>query len=73
MLTEKGTVVLLETKGNQLDGSDSLDKIQAGKAWEESANQLNDGRKYKYLMVFETEKLQGAYSLAEMLDRLKSW
>ena len=74
LLTQQGTMVLLETKGNQLDGSDSQAKIRAGKLWEQKANAMGDGRKYKYLMVFETEeKLAGAYSVAEMLDRLKNW
>lgn len=73
LVTQKGTVVLLETKGNQLDGSDSRAKIRAGQAWESSANQLNDGRKYRYIMVFENERLENAYSVAEMLDRLKNW
>lgn len=73
LLTKKGTVVLLETKGNQLDGSDSQAKIRAGKAWENAANQLNDGWRYKYLMVFETGKLDGSYSVEQMLDKLKNW
>lgn len=73
LLTEKGTVVLLETKGEQLDGSDSQSKIRAGQAWENAANQPDDKRKYKYSMVFETGKLDGAYSVEEMLDRLEKW
>ena len=73
LVTQKGTVVLLETKGNQLDGSDSLAKIRAGQAWENTTNQLNDGRKYRYMMVFEHEKLENAYSVTEMLERLKHW
>ncbi|MFC0930263.1 DEAD/DEAH box helicase [Pasteurella multocida] len=70
-LTEKDTVVLLETKGNDRDNSDSESKIRAGKAWENAANTLGDGRKYRYMMVFETNKLDGAYSVADMLNILK--
>ena len=73
LLAEKGTVVLLETKGEQLDGSDSQSKIRAGQAWENAANQPDDERKYEYSMVFETGKLDGAYSVEEMLDRLGNW
>lgn len=73
LLTENGTVILLETKGSQLDGSDSQAKIRAGLAWEHAANTLNDERKYRYMMVFEQNQLDGAYSLAEALERLRHW
>lgn len=73
LLTENGTVVLLETKGSQLDGSDSQAKIRAGSAWEQAANALNDGRRYRYMMVFEHNPLDGAYSLAQALERLRHW
>lgn len=73
LLTENGTVVLLETKGSQLDGSDSQAKIRAGAAWEAAANALNDGRRYRYMMVFEHNPLDGAYSLAQALERLRHW
>lgn len=73
LLTENGTVILLETKGSQLDGSDSQAKIRAGLAWENAANALNDGHKYRYMMVFEQNQLDGAYSLAEALERLRHW
>ncbi|ULJ68942.1 DEAD/DEAH box helicase family protein [Wielerella bovis] len=73
LLTENGTVILLETKGSQLDGSDSQAKIRAGLAWENAANALNDGHKYRYMMVFEQNQLDGTYSLAEALERLRHW
>lgn len=72
LLTEKGTVVALETKGEQLDGAGSKDRIRAGKDWEKAANALNDGRKYRYMMVFDQERLEGAYDVAAMLDLLRS-
>lgn len=72
LLTEKGTVVALETKGEQLDGTGSKDRIRAGKDWEKAANALNDGRKYRYMMVFDQERLEGAYDVAAMLDLLRS-
>lgn len=73
LLTENGTVVLLETKGSQLDGSDSQAKIRAGAVWENAANTLNDGHRYRYMMVFEHSRLDGAYTLAETLERLRHW
>ena len=72
LLTQKGTVVLLETKGNQLDNSDSQAKIKAGLAWENAANRLNDGHEYRYFMVFEHEpKLPNSYTVSEMLQTLQ--
>lgn len=73
LFTEKGTVVLLETKGDQLDGSKSKAKIRAGATWENAANTLNDGRRYRYMMVFEHNRLDGAYTLTEALERLRHW
>ena len=72
LLTQKGSVILLETKGNQLDNSDSQAKIKAGLAWQNAANQLNDGHKYHYFMVFEHEpKLPNSYTVSEMLQILQ--
>ena len=72
LLTQKGAVVLLETKGNHLDNSDSQAKIKAGLAWQNAANQLNDGHKYHYFMVFEHEpKLPNSYTVSEMLQILQ--
>jgi len=42
------------------------------KDWEKAANALNDGRKYRYMMVFDQERLEGAYDVAAMLDLLRS-
>ena len=70
LMTARGTLVLLETKGGQLDGSDSAAKIRLGKAWENACRSLGDGRNYVYMMVFEQQKLDGALSLAEALKML---
>ena len=66
LLTEKGTVILLETKGDDRDNSDSESKV--GKSWEGAANSLGDGRQYRYMMVFESKKLDGTYSLENILN-----
>lgn len=70
LMTARGTLVLLETKGGQLDGSDSAAKIRLGKAWENACRSLGDGRNYVYMMVFEQQKIDGAYGLAEALAML---
>lgn len=70
MMTERGALVLLETKGSQLDGSDSAAKIRLGKAWETACRSLPGGRNYVYMMVFDQQKPQGACNLAEAVDLL---
>lgn len=67
-MTEKGTIVLIETKGDDRDNSDSKDKLRLGRKWQELA-----GSKYKYYMVFDENDtgLDGAYCVADFLDLLK--
>lgn len=47
---ESGKIVLIETKGNQLENTDSKIKVQLGKKWQALA-----GNKFKYYMVFMTD------------------
>jgi len=60
--TKRGNIVLVETKGDDRDNSDSKKKLSLGKKWADMA-----GSNYRYYMVFdETEiGLQGAYRFAE--------
>lgn len=57
--TESGKLLLIETKGDQLENSESREKAEIGAKWAEMA-----GRMYKYYMVFETKNpgYNGAYS-----------
>ncbi|MEI7676460.1 MAG: DEAD/DEAH box helicase family protein [Bacteroidales bacterium] len=63
---KNGMIILIETKGDHLDGSDSSQKIRLGKEWANKA-----GENYRYFMVFNTAKLDGAKSIGELLDILK--
>lgn len=47
VVTKKRNVILVETKGRQLDGSDSEYKIEIGRKWDALA-----GHQYHYFMVF---------------------
>ena len=60
--TESGKLLLIETKGDQLENSESREKAETGAKWAEMA-----GRMYKYYMVFETKNpgYNGAYSYEE--------
>jgi len=64
--TQKGNVILVETKGDHLDNDDSKDKNRLGKIWAEKS-----GEKYKYFMVFQTKQIDDCYSANSMIDVLK--
>lgn len=63
-----GMIVLIETKGDDRDNSDSRSKIELGTAWANHAG-IND---YRYFMVFENTKFEGAITVQELLIRLKN-
>lgn len=62
LYTNQGTVILLETKGDDNDGTNTEDKIKLGEQWERLA-----GENYRYFMVFDKTQMQGAYTLDEAL------
>jgi type III restriction enzyme len=65
---ESGKLLLIETKGDQLENSESRMKAETGAKWAEMA-----GRMYKYYMVFETKNpdYNGAYSYEEFMRIVK--
>ena len=62
-MTKKGKIILLETKGDQLDAED---KILLGNFWVNKA-----GNDYRYCLVYNNRKVDGAYTKAEFLSRLR--
>ena len=58
MQTKSGKTILLETKGDHLDGSDSEAKCRLGNEWERQA-----GQDFSYFMVFDKKEIDGAYTL----------
>jgi type III restriction enzyme len=69
VLTEKKTVVVIETKGDDRDNSDSKDKLKLGQTWAAQANQLSHetGYRYHYMMVFESSSIEGALDIGGAL------
>ncbi len=65
IVTQKGKVLLVETKGDDRDNSDSDKKIKLGAMWEKEA-----GERFKYFMIFETTKVDGAYTVDKFLELL---
>lgn len=58
-------VVVIETKGDDRDNSDSELKLNLGKLWEAKA-----GAEFKYMMVFDNNPIDGAERLADALKKL---
>lgn len=48
VMTKSGTLVLVETKGGHLNGTDSIEKCELGRKWADLA-----GPQFKYFMVFK--------------------
>lgn len=63
--TKSGNTLLVETKGDYLDNSDSAEKIELGRKW---ADLAGDG--FKYFMVFETKEVDRAINLKTFLHYL---
>ncbi|WP_162058544.1 DEAD/DEAH box helicase [Undibacterium sp. KW1] len=63
--TKSGRIIILETKGDDRDNSDSEFKLELGKLWESKI-----GGAYKYMMVFETNPIPGAENLSDALKKL---
>ena len=61
-----GMIVLIETKGDDRDNSDSKNKLDLGLKWEADA-----GSSFKYFMVFEHNRIENAIDVQELLETLK--
>lgn len=66
--TKSGKIILIEAKGDYLDGDDSKAKLNLGRKWQEQAGPL-----YRYFMVFKDKDLglDGAYTLDNFADVMK--
>ena len=66
--TKSGKTILVEAKGDYLDGDDSKTKLKLGRKW-----QLLAGSRYRYFMVFKDKELgmDGAYTLDNFVEMFK--
>lgn len=64
--TKTHKTIIIETKGDHLDNADSEAKLRLGNAWVQKA-----GSQYKYFMVFDKKRVDGAHRLDEFLLKLK--
>jgi type III restriction enzyme len=69
VLTASKNIVIIETKGDDRDNSNSKDKLKLGKIWESQANQIahETGYRYHYMMVFENNPIEGALVVGDAL------
>lgn len=63
---KSGRILLVESKGDDRDNSDSKSKLKLGKAWASNA-----GKAYRYFMVFDENSIEGAYTIADFAEMLK--
>jgi type III restriction enzyme len=72
-LTKNKNIIVLETKGDDRDNSNSKDKLKLGKIWEAQANQLahETNHRYHYMMVFESNPIDGAHTTGDVLKLIQ--
>lgn len=74
VLTQSKNIIVVETKGDDRDNSDSKDKLKLGKIWESQANQIahETGYRYHYMMVFESNPIDGAHTTGDVLKLIEA-
>ncbi|NOT13848.1 MAG: DEAD/DEAH box helicase family protein [Methylococcaceae bacterium] len=63
--TKTGKVIVIETKGDDRDNSDSEFKLKLGKLWEAKC-----GSEFKYMMIFDNNPVSGAERLSDAIKKL---
>jgi hypothetical protein len=66
LVTKSGKTILLETKGDNRDNSDSEAKLRLGNKWADLA-----GPNFLYFMVFEHRSVEGAYTLEKAKELVR--
>ena len=65
-VTKTGKILLLETKGDDRDNSDSSAKCRLGNKWAELA-----GKDFKYFMIFDKASADGAFTLDKAKELIR--
>ena len=66
VVSKSGKVIIIETKGDDRDNSDSAAKCRLGNQWAELA-----GKEFLYFMVFDKNSIDGAYTLDKAKELIK--
>lgn len=64
--TKSGKIVMVETKGDDRDNSDSKKKLKLGRHWASQS-----GGNYRYFMVFDNIELEQAYTVDGFMEIMK--
>ncbi len=65
-VTKSGKILLLETKGDDRDNSDSVAKCRLGNKWAELV-----GNNFRYFMIFDRASVEGAYTLDKAKELIR--
>jgi type III restriction enzyme len=63
--SKSGKIIVIETKGDDRDNSDSEFKLKLGKLWEAKA-----GAAFKYMMIFDNNPISGAERMGDAIKKL---
>jgi type III restriction enzyme len=66
LYTKIGNVILLETKGDHLDGTDSAAKCRLGNQWQQLS-----GSGFSYFMVFDAKPITDSYTINQAKDMIR--
>ena len=66
VMTKKGKILVLETKGDDRDNTDSALKVKLGQLWTSKA-----GLSFKYMMIFDRTRMEGAYTFEDAISLIK--
>ncbi len=66
LYTKSGKTILIETKGDHLDNTDSEAKCRLGIEWEKQA-----GENYAYFMIFDKKEVAGSYTLDKAKELIR--
>ena len=66
VVTKAGNTILIETKGDDRDNTDSLAKCRLGNKWAELS-----GREFSYFMIFDKNSVEGSYTIDKAKELIK--
>ena len=66
LYTKTGNVILLETKGDYLDGTDSSAKCRLGNQWQQLS-----GSGFSYFMVFDAKPITDSFTITQAKDMIR--
>jgi type III restriction enzyme len=65
-VSKSGKIIIIETKGDDRDNSDSAAKCRLGNKWAELA-----GKEFMYFMVFDKRAIDGAYTVEKAKELIR--